>query len=194
MDKELVLERLLAAHEAWFTLQRDFEYAGRWFAGYGEFHSHGSQYVLVKRAKLWEVDVHELLFLDTVEHLDSAALDDLVSFMTHEAVQLVDAKANHMSTNLSLVVIADRVDDDAWRKVRKTRFRKNFKLGLRGWADLRLVVVDLSRGDGASRGAASKDAMSRDTASGDAAMAGTVTSNAAAADLRRTVERNMRPM
>ena len=178
MNKELVLDRLMAAHEAWFTLQRDFEYAGRRFAGYGEFHSHGSQYVLVKRAKLWEVDAHELLFFDTVEHLDSKAFDDLVFFMTHEAVGLVDAKANHMSTNLSLIVIADSVDDDAWRKVRKTRFRKNFKLGLHGWADLRLVVVDLSREGGAKAG--------RKTA-------GAVTSNAAASDLRKTVELNMRP-
>lgn len=178
MDKELVLERLMAAHEAWFTLQRDFECGGRRFAGYGEFHSHGSQYVLVKRAKLWEVDAHELLFLDTVGHLDSAALDDLVSFMTHEAVGMVDAKANHMSTNLSLVVIADSVDDDAWRKVRRTRFCKNFKLGLHGWADLRLVVIDLSR---------------EGKADGGAAAAGVVTSNAAAADLRKTVERNLRP-
>lgn len=47
-----------------------------------------------------------------------------------------------------------------------------------GWADLRLVVIDLSR---------------EGKADGGAAAAGAVTSNAAAADLRKTVERNLRP-
>ena len=48
-----VIERLLAAHEAWFDIDRDHRFAGRTFPGYAEFHSCASQYVLVKRAKLW---------------------------------------------------------------------------------------------------------------------------------------------
>ena len=63
----------------------------------------------------------------------------------------MDPKPNHMTSFLSLVVIADTVDDDARRAVRKVRFRKNFKWGLRGWADLRLAVADLSRGDVVSK-------------------------------------------
>ena len=57
-----VIERLLAAHEAWFDVDRDHRFAGRTFPGYAEFHSCASQYVLVKRAKLWEAASHEHLF------------------------------------------------------------------------------------------------------------------------------------
>lgn len=145
--KRLMLERLLVAHEAWFDVARDYRFAGRTFAGYGEFHSHGEQYVLVKRAKLWEVDTHEYLFLHMEERLDARTLTELVSFMKEEALGKVRPRPNHMSSYLSLVVIADAVDDDARRAVRRTRFRKNFKLGLQGWTDLRLAVVDLSRND-----------------------------------------------
>ena len=163
--QQLVLERLLAAHEAWFDVSRDYGFAGRTFAGYAEFHSHGEQYVLVKRAKLWEVDTHEYLFLHRERHLDARVLANLVSFMETEALGKVDPKPNHMTSFLSLVVIADTVDDDARRAVRKVRFRKNFKWGLRGWADLRLAVADLSRGD--------------------------VVSNAAGKALDRTIEANL---
>ena len=55
-EKHLVLKRILAAHEQWFDVRRGYEYAGRTFPGYAEFHSYGEKYVLVKRAKLWEVD------------------------------------------------------------------------------------------------------------------------------------------
>ena len=47
-EKHLVLKRILAAHEQWFDVRRGYEYAGRTFPGYAEFHSYGEKYVLVK--------------------------------------------------------------------------------------------------------------------------------------------------
>ena len=43
-----------------------------------------------------------------------------------------------------LVIVADSCTQEAAKAVRKTRFRKNFALGIRGWADLRVAVADLS--------------------------------------------------
>lgn len=143
---ELMLKKLLAAHETWFDVHRDFELAGRTFPGFAEFHSLGEQYVLVKRAKLWEVATHEYLFFDVVDALDGDGLARSVDFMKLEALKLVEPKPNHMSSNISLVVIANTVGEGVDRAVRKVRFRKNFKWGLWGWSDLRVAVVDLERG------------------------------------------------
>lgn len=142
--KQLVLKRLLAAHETWFDVSRDHVFGGRTFPGYAEFHSSAEKYVLVKRAKLWEVNAHEYLFFVTADRLTAQCLEDEVAFMTTKALDKVQPNPEHMTSYLSLVAIADAVDDDARRAVKKTRFRKNFKLGLQGWADLRLAVVDLS--------------------------------------------------
>ena len=142
--KQLVLKRLLAAHETWFDVSRDHAFGGRTFPGYAEFHSSAERYVLVKRAKLWEVNAHEYLFFVTVDRLTAQRLKDEVAFMTTKALDKVQLNPEHMTSYLSLVVVADAVDDDARRAVKKTRFRKNFKLGFQGWADLRLAVVDLS--------------------------------------------------
>lgn len=141
-----VIERLLAAHEAWFDVERDHDFAGRTFPGYAEFHSSVSQYVLVKRAKLWEAASHEHLFFWGTPRLTTGELDDLVGCVTGEGLSLVRPAPDHMTTYLSLAIVADAVDDLAWERVRRTRFRKNFALGWRGWADLRLAVADLSRG------------------------------------------------
>lgn len=139
-----ILERLLAAHEAWFDVSRDHAFAGRSFPGYAEFHSSAEKYVLTKRAKLWGANVHEYLFFTMVDLLTEEAFGDLVSFMTTEALEKVKLEPEHMTSYLSLVVIANDVDDDVERIVRRTRFRKNFKLGLEGWADLRVAVIDVS--------------------------------------------------
>lgn len=144
---QVVLRSLLAGHEAWFDVYRDYEFAGRVFPGYAEFHSHGEQYVLVKRAKLWEVDAFEYLFFTVVGALDAATLEDFVQFMTTQALAKVHPDPNHMTSYLSLVIIANEVPDAVKAQVKRTRFRKNFALGICGWADLRLAAIDLSCDD-----------------------------------------------
>lgn len=143
-QKHAVLNRLLAAHETWFDVSRDRAFAGRVFPGYAEFHSSAERYVLSKRAKLWEVNAHEYLFFEVTERLAQPLYDDLVAFMTTEALAKVQLNPEHMTSYLSLVVIADEVDEVVRRAIKKTRFRKNFKLGFEGWADLRVAIIDLS--------------------------------------------------
>lgn len=141
-----VIERLLKAHEGYFDIKRDYQFGGRTFPGYGEFHSTASSYVLVKRAKLWEASAHEyLFFLDTL-CLDQSYLDDAVGFIVEKGLEKVQLSPSHMTSYLSLVIIADRAEEEAMRAVRRMRFRKNFRWGLQGWADLRLAAVDLSAG------------------------------------------------
>lgn len=142
--KRRTLDRLLAAHETWFDVAHSYEFAGRTFPGYAEFHSTAEKYVLVKRAKLWGASVHEYLFFELSDRLTPSSLDGLLSFMTEKAIEKVQVDAEHMTSYLSLVVIADRVDDDARKAIRKARFRKNYRLGFQGWADLRVAAIDLS--------------------------------------------------
>lgn len=145
-EREDVVERLLAAHEAWFDVERDHVFAGRTFPGYAEFHSAASQYVLVKRAKLWEAKSDEYLFFWPTERLTAAELQDLVAFMTTEGLAKVQLGPSHMSSYLSMVIVTDSAEEGIERLVKTTRFRKNFALGFKGWADLRLAVVDLAAG------------------------------------------------
>lgn len=148
--RKQVLARLLAAHETWFNVEREISLCGKTFPGYAEYHSHGTQYVLVKRAKLWEADVHEYIFFDDVDTLDEQTLRGFIDFMTTAALQKVDARPNHMSSGLDLVLVADTVNADAARLLKRFRFRKSYRFGFRGWADVRLAAVDLS-GTGARR-------------------------------------------
>lgn len=139
-----VLDRLLVAHEAYFDVERAHEFAGMYFDGYAAMHANNSQYVLVKRAKLWEASSHEYMFFKIVEHLDAPTFDKLVEFMKTSALDKVVLEQNHMNSFLTLVVIATSMDSSLERRIRTIRFRKNFMFGLKGWSDLRLCVIDLA--------------------------------------------------
>lgn len=144
LAKQDVLDTLLRSHEAYFDVFKDYAYAGREFPGYAEFHSHSEQFVLVKRAKLWEVDAFEYIFFDMVDHLDDSWADEAYRYMTTEAVGKVVPEPNHMMSFVSMVAIADSVAEETRKKIRKMHFRKHFMLGFRGWVDLRMAVIDLS--------------------------------------------------
>lgn len=149
VDKRVdLLNRVLAAHEAYYDIRRDYLFEGKRFPAFAEFHTYGEKYVLTKRAKLWEVNTHDFMFFEIVDELDETHLLDAVNFMTTKAIRKVDPSPNHMSSALTLVIIANRCTDEAFKRVRSIRFRKNFWLGFRGWTDLRLAVVDLSRKPG----------------------------------------------
>lgn len=145
---ELVLERLLAAHGAWFDVSRDVSVAGRAFRALAQFHSFGEQYVLVKRVKLWEAEEHEYMLFDVRDHIDAEAARSYVEFMKNEALELVKPEPNHMSSFRTLVVIANSASDEACTLLRKTSHRKNFMWGIRGWSDVRLALIDLSKPQG----------------------------------------------
>ena len=145
---ELVLERLLAAHGAWFDVSRDVSVAGRAFRALAQFHSFGEQYVLVKRVKLWEAEEHEYMLFDVRDHIDVEAARSYVEFMKNEALELVKPEPNHMSSFRTLVVITNSASDEACSLFRKTSHRKNFMWGIRGWSDVRLALIDLSKPQG----------------------------------------------
>lgn len=145
---ELVLERLLAAHGAWFDVSRDVIVAGRAFRALAQFHSFGEQYVLVKRVKLWEAEEHEYMLFDVRDHIDAEAARSYIEFMKNEALELVKPEPNHMSSFRTLVVIANSASDEACSLFRKTSHRKNFMWGIRGWSDVRLALIDLSKPQG----------------------------------------------
>ena len=145
---ELVLERLLAAHGAWFDVSRDVSVAGRAFRALAQFHSFGEQYVLVKRVKLWEAEEHEYMLFDVRDRIDAEAARSYVEFMKNEALELVKPEPNHMSSFRTLVVIANSASDEACALFRKTSHRKNFMWGIRGWSDVRLALIDLSKPQG----------------------------------------------
>lgn len=145
MDRsDEILERLLEAHAASFDIERNAVFAGRQFAGHARFHSQAERYVLTRRAKLWGVNVFEHILFLQADHLTLPLLQQLVTFMRTDALDEVELVPDHMTTYLSLMIIANEADSDAMHKVRNVRFRKDFALGFKGWADLRLCVVDLA--------------------------------------------------
>lgn len=142
--RELFLSRVIHAHRSFYDFWTPWEYDGRTFDAYGEYHNHAAQYVLVKRAQLWAVDTHDYLFIETRPTYSTSDLETDLAWVTQHGIKRVVPKKDHMSSSLTLIIITDSASDEVMRAVTKTRFRKNYLLGIHGWTDLRLSLVNLS--------------------------------------------------
>ena len=48
----------------------------------------------------------------------------------------------HMSSYVSLVILADTIDEEAKKLIKKTRFQKYFRLALHGWMEYHIAAME----------------------------------------------------
>ena len=148
MDKsQKLIKALLKSISNSFDVYEDYSYCGEKFEGYAEFHELGSKYVLSKKAKLWSVEADEYMFLKAIDALDGCELKHLVDFMKTCGFEKVNPRPDHMSSAITLVCVCNTVASTAFKMANHVKHRKNYKFSFWGWADLRLVVVDLSKNE-----------------------------------------------
>ena len=151
MDIPSYLNIVLARYARSFDVYKEREINGRQYTAYAYFSSLGEKYVLVKKAKLWSVKAFEHVFFLTPEVLTTGLLDDLMrevkEYMEPVLVRHGEKypEEDHMYTYLTFAILCDRTPDaEVLRAVRKFRFDKGYKFSMRGHAEARLVVADIS--------------------------------------------------
>ena len=151
MTAETILSKLKKMYTATFDLEENSDCAGRQVNLYGHFNVDNSRYVLSKKAKLWEANCQEHLFVQTAgseTELDLFRLQELDKWLREKAEPYFVRNGeeyppkNHMYTYLTVVLITDKkINDDVKRFAKKYKFDRTYKWNLRGYMQTRLVLV-----------------------------------------------------
>ena len=51
-----------------------------------------------------------------------------------------------MNSDITVIVLADQMDESAIKLIKKTKLSKTYKLGIYGWSNFRLCAMELSSG------------------------------------------------
>ena len=134
------------------------------FPLYGHFNVDNSRYVLSKKAKLWEANCQEHLFVDVLDGCNDVdagnlACDESASkakdYLNHLDKLLKETiepelvrhgekypPANHMYSYITVVLITEKpLDSEFAKAVKSYKFNKTYKFNIRGYMDTRLVLV-----------------------------------------------------
>lgn len=106
------------------------------------------EHYLVRRDKqFYATEQHDYTYFYVAGHLDAAEAKDLAERTLKTGLAAVKPHKEHMSSFVTLVILADTIDPEAKKILKKTRFHKNFRLALHGWMEYHIAAMECSTGD-----------------------------------------------
>lgn len=139
-----ILDKLLRSFQVYYNINR--EDVAPPFAAEAEFHTHDEQFFLVKSAVLSEAESREYIYFAAEKYLDEALLLRLDEAAWGSGMERVRPHQNHRNTDISLFIVAEKISEEAVRRIPKLRHYQSYHLGLQGWSHYRLVAIEQSSG------------------------------------------------
>ncbi|MBO4266749.1 MAG: hypothetical protein J5910_06115 [Lachnospiraceae bacterium] len=144
MTADEVLAALLPLFERYYNVNTDSPEEP--FAAEAAFESHNEQYYLIKAAKVADVNMSEYVFFAKCDRLDQDLLGRLDALAWERGLSRVRPGSGHRSTDITLIIVSDTMEDNIGKQIRKTRHYKSYKWGFWGWSNYRLVAIECSSG------------------------------------------------
>ena len=116
------------------------------FVAEAAFMSHSEQYYLIKAAKVADVNMNEYVFFAKCDRLDRDSFDRLDALAWERGLSRANPGSGHRSTDVTLIIVSDTIEDNVRKQIRKTRHYKSYKWGFWGWSNYRLVAIECSSG------------------------------------------------
>ena len=116
------------------------------FAAEAIFHTHDEQYFLVKSAKLAEAESNEYVFFYTGDSLDLNRARTLDQCAWERGLSRTKPGPNHRNTDVTLILLAERIAPDAADFLKKTRHYQSYRFTFHGWSSYRVVALETSTG------------------------------------------------
>ena len=144
MELDEALKNLLRAYQKYYDLKtKDVEPP---FEAEAEFHSHEEHYFLLKRAVIDDIENNEIIYFATEKEMGLEKFDMLDSTAWERGLKKANPSPHHQSTNVSLVILAQKIDDEALKRIRRTKHSVSYKGMLHGYSNYQLIAMELSSG------------------------------------------------
>ena len=138
------LDKLLNAYSQLYDIYRDVEVEGGSFPAAAFYYLRDENYLISKQHVLSAVEQHEYLYFFLTDHLDTRTLQEQIERSKQAGLRHVKPHKDHMFSNVGLVILANTIDPEAQKLIKRTRFRKNYKLTFHGWTEYQLAAYESS--------------------------------------------------
>ena len=144
MTKQERLEKLLSAYSHHYDIEHDVTVEGTYYPAKATFFLRDENYLISKKHVLSAVENHEHVFFHLCDNLTAEELKKHIELTRSTVLAGVKPHKEHMSTFATLVVLADTIEPEAKKLIKKTRFSKYFRLALHGWMEYHIAAMEIS--------------------------------------------------
>ena len=138
------LNKLLNAYSHQYDIDRDVEVDGFLYPATATYYLRDENYLISKKHVLSAVEQHEYLYFYLTDHLTAEDLQSQIDLSKRAGLGKVNPHKDHMFSNVGLVVLANTISPEAQKLIKKTRFRKNYRLTFYGWTEYQLAAMEVS--------------------------------------------------
>ncbi len=142
---EAYLKDLEERYKYYYEVERDKEISGVKVDIFAKSSTEYFRQVLTKDIKIDQYYTKEYAIVKVEKSfVGKKELDKFSQFLTSLTNELITPSLDVMSTTLNGVLItASGFSEEAINFAKKFKFSKSFLLGIKGWCDIRLILVDL---------------------------------------------------
>ena len=138
------LDKLLNAYSHQYDIERNVTEEGFLFPATATYYLRDENYLISRQHVLSAVEQHEYLYFCLADHLTVEELQSQIDLSNRAGLGKVKPHKDHMFSNVGLVVLANTIDPEAQKLIRRTRYRKNYRLTLHGWTEYQLAAMETS--------------------------------------------------
>ncbi|MDL2218560.1 hypothetical protein LJC27_07870 [Christensenellaceae bacterium OttesenSCG-928-M15] len=139
-----IIDNLLKQYEGYFNIERSHMFGGREAVAYARFEQRMAKYVLVKRAQMYAYETNEHVFFVFEDHLDNLKWEFEKKRIIEAEKDYVQPHKEHMYSYMTLVLLANTIDESVKKEIKKLRYTKNYRWSLHGYSTVRVAAAELS--------------------------------------------------
>ena len=108
-----------------------------------DYFSRAERYWLTKNITIWGNETNEFAYVFSAPSFDQALAARCIDYALDDGLPMVKPHKEHQYTNIKVILLADSVEQDVARYVKKRSFSKSYKFSLYGFSTLKSAIVDL---------------------------------------------------
>lgn len=136
------LDKLLNIYSHHYDIMRDVAVDGGTYPAAAFFHLRDENYLISRQHVLSAVEQHEYVYFFLADHLDVETLQTQVELSKNAGLSNVKPHKEHMCSYVTLVVLANTIDPEAKRLIKRIRLRKNYLFTLHGWMEYHIAAME----------------------------------------------------
>lgn len=126
----------------YFDIQRNYIVNDYKYDLFAEYHMRSERYIALKKAVIYAMEDNEYCFINYFDQVNISRLEEYTKSLINSIDTLVDPNENHMSSIITgVIVLEEKPEDEITREIKTFKYHKGFAFGLKGWVDIRLILV-----------------------------------------------------
>jgi len=141
-NKDEVIEKLNKAYGQSYNIIK-YEDSEQGLIMEAEFHVHTENYVLSKKAQLYQMDSNEYVYFFYYPNLTKELFEKSVTIAYDKGFPKIEPNENHRSSYIVTEIICDSCESEALIALKKYRKRKSFQFSLHGWMEMHTALIEM---------------------------------------------------